>query len=783
MDMNRPYSKALPTTRLGNASTDAHGNGHHNTRYREPMPDPALDAGLPLTGTGGTTHPNLFKLVHRLLRGRYILTLSLAGAMAIVGAIFGFSSTHPMYRTTGTVSVQSQLPGGIGYGGGNSMAFIATQAALMQNDRVLQQAMEHEEWKALGLGTGPEAQETLRDSLDISQVPGSTDLLYITSTARSSDLTKAAVKSILQAFSNFGQTDDARALDATTSAYRDRKNQIERTIKDAKEQLIELSKDFGTTDLSTIINQKRAQIADVDAQIAELETRLSEMPVGSDPAAPTPLTPDRSSQDHKWSPQEIARVDPTMKAYVDAESNAASTYEALRQRFSEQHVAVKRAADDLAKIRIRVKMYADQWTPSPDLKEHAQVLGSGDRKQIEQWLSEKRAIKEQRIEDSRRMNETQIRITAVLDQIKRDESRLAEIQANIDALNMRAQIAIETNPTGRMRVVSDGSTPLKPSVDRRKQYAAAGFVLGGGLPVAFMLLLGLMDRRFRYSDDANETGITAPLLGILPILPPDVRDEERRAMAAHCVHNIRVLLQLSGEVGGAKVFAVTSPTAGDGKTSLVLSLGLSFAASGSRTILVDFDTVGTGLSASLDARGGPGVLDAIRTGQVASSVQTSGVDDNLFIIPSTPGDDIHVSRVSTSSVRRLIATLRDQFDVVLIDTGPILGSIEASLAAAQADGVVLVVGRGQHHTYVKRAIDRITAVGGRLAGMVFNRATASDFRRSVSAASVRSIPRGLPAGPSSRGSGGLANAGPIASTVVRGMEGPTPPKHDHRHAR
>jgi Mrp family chromosome partitioning ATPase len=284
-----------------------------------------------------------------------------------------------------------------------------------------------------------------------------------------------------------------------------------------------------------------------------------------------------------------------------------------------------------------------------------------------------------------------------------------------------------------------------------------------------MLLLGLVDRRLRFSDDTADNGINAPLLGILPILPADLRDQERRTMAAHCVHNIRVLLQLSGEVGGAKVFAITSPTAGDGKTSLVLSLGLSFAASGSRTVLVDFDTVGTGLSASLDVRGGNGVLEAIRTGNVAGCVRPSGVDDNLFIIPSSPGDDIHVSRVSTNSVRRLVAALRERFDAVLIDTGPILGSIEASLAAAQADGVVLVIGRGQHHNYVKRAVERILAVGGRVAGMVFNRATASDFRRSVSAASMRSIPRALPSGPGGRGSG-LSNAGPIATVVARDVD-------------
>ncbi len=770
--MNRTYTKALPNARGEIFQAVPQGNGRYDATPPGQRWDPPPNIGGDnLSGAGGPSNPNLFKLVHRLLRGRYMLTLSLAGAFALIGAILGFTSTRPMYRTTGTVRVQSQL-GGLGSYSGNSLAFLATQAALMRNDRVLQLAVENGDWKSIGMGTDPQSQEDLADSLDISQVPGSTELIYITSTHRESKFTKAAVKSILWAFIQFQQSDQDRLTDATTAAYQARKNDTERAIRESGAQILELSKEFGTTDLKSAIDQKSMQINEVEAQINALDMRLAEIPTESPSKDAVPLSP--KPAERKWSPLEISKVDPTMKQYLDEEAQVAAEYESLRQRYSDQHNAVRRLADGLATIRIKIERYATQWKADPAIEEQVQVLSSGNRQEIEAVRANKVGVREERRNERNRMSLTQQRIDALKEQIKRDEVRLTEIQSSIDEQTMRLQIMSQTNPT-RMQIVSEGFTPAGPSVDRRKQFGAAGFVLGGGMPVAIMLLLGLMDRRFRYSDDASDTGINAPLLGILPILPPDVHDEERRAMAAHCVHNIRVLLQLSGEVGGAKVFAVTSPTAGDGKTSLVLSLGLSFAASGSRTCLVDFDTVGTGLSASLDVRGGLGVLDAIRNNDAGPCIRQSGVDPNLFIIPSSRGDDVHVSRVSTSSVRRLLEQLRNQFDAVIIDTGPILGSIEASLAAAQADGVILVIGRGQHHTYVKRAVDRITAVGGRLAGMVFNRASAADFRRSVSAASMRSVPRGLPAGPSSPASQ-RSNVGPMASSV-RGFD-----PDDHRAA-
>ena len=68
-------------------------------------------------------------------------------------------------------------------------------------------------------------------------------------------------------------------------------------------------------------------------------------------------------------------------------------------------------------------------------------------------------------------------------------------------------------------------------------------------------------------------GIT--LLGILPNLPDRLSDPEQAAIAAHCVHQIRTMLQINGGVEGGerRVFAVTSASPGDGKTSLTLALG------------------------------------------------------------------------------------------------------------------------------------------------------------------------------------------------------------------
>ncbi len=752
---------------LGEVRTVRRLGGAGEQRY-------VYDAALGDTGDGhhGHAHPSLFKTVHRLLRGRYAITLVIAGVLGIAGAVGGYVSTKPKFRTTGQVQVESMLPT-TGLGGpslysplGNVSTYVATQAALMRSDRVIEAAMDSAEWRALGLGSGDTGQRDLLASLEIRESPTSPELIEVSSTHEEKRFTQAVVKSLLKAYQTLHQEEEDRASDSQGRALRERRTQINAKINELNAQILDLSREFGTPDLGSALEQRTRQIDQLDEQIQRIKLREADLAALVEAGTPRAPTPPSGAQ--SWSAERIAQLDPRVVPLLDQLRLAEAEHKELTQvrRYGEQHPAVKAAGSRVSRAQAMIDDFVTKWQPPPQVQEAAAAMNSTDPEEVK--------IKRARLEELRagmsaeraKMSEVQQRIAAMRDQIRREEQDLGSVETAISSLALQISVVREYNSTGRIRVRSEGFTPAYPTVDRRKSFAAAGLALGGGAPVALMLLLGLLDRRLRYSDDTGQEGIGAPLLGILPILPPDVKDEERRAMAAHCVHNIRVLLQLSAEAGGAKTFCITSPTSGDGKTSLALSLGLSFAASGARTVLVDFDTVGTGLSSSMDLRGGEGLVEAVLRGELNGCVHPSGVDDRLFLIPSNPGDELHVSRFSTGAIRRLVKQLRDQFDMVLIDSGPILGSIEASLACAQADGVVLVVGRGQHHAFVRRAVERIQAVGGVLAGIVFNRATAQDFKRSVSSGSVRSVPRGLPPGAGGAPRSGLSKAGPLARTVA-----------------
>src|SRR5258708_17517318 len=81
-----------------------------------------------------------------------------------------------------------------------------------------------------------------------------------------------------------------------------------------------------------------------------------------------------------------------------------------------------------------------------------------------------------------------------------------------------------------------------------------------------------------------------------------------------------------------KVYMITSASAGDGKTSLTMALGLSFAASGSRTLVIDSDMVGQGLTARLKAKQSEGLLEALGAGTLHGRVKKT-TTPNLYILP------------------------------------------------------------------------------------------------------------------------------------------------------
>lgn len=202
-----------------------------------------------------------------------------------------------------------------------------------------------------------------------------------------------------------------------------------------------------------------------------------------------------------------------------------------------------------------------------------------------------------------------------------------------------------------------------------------------------------------------------PLISSLP--PHHPRAEATRIL--------RTNLQFSAIDRANKLIVVTSSVAGEGKSTISCNLAIAEASAGRRVLLVEGDLRRPRVGAYLGLENSVGLTtvllgdvkleDALQNvGATGLEVLTSGR------LPPNPSEIIQ-----TEATANLLAQLKDEFDVVIVDAPPLLPVTDASLLAAYSDAVVLVVRHGKTTLdQLTASMSRIEAVGARASGVVLN---------------------------------------------------------------
>jgi succinoglycan biosynthesis transport protein ExoP len=713
---------------------------------------------------GGDENP--LRKVHKLLRGRYLLAFVLGFVGAAAGAVAGYLSQKPAFKAEAmieikpVVAVRGALPTEQDRVLTMFSSYVTSQVARIQGEKAIRLAMQDPKWRAVRPGAPTEAAiNAFSDNLTVALAPRTNTMILVGYSSNSPDAKKeatAAVQSLLAAWQSEYGKDDAIQSTKKVEYWQ---NECQRIANDIQLKQMFIEEQTKVTDGDPSALRKW------EDSLVTHQMELDQLKLNVTIARSTMKEMENGTR-RKPTPDDWGRVDPTMASLIKTRNELSLTTRALIAQFGfPTHPAVVSRQKELNAVEEQITQTAAEldskylfvWKPD----------GTGGN-----LLSKDLSLMEQNIvQRTKQVQEENLRVQA----IRQAAAKIDSAKRQIEQLNVTAATANEALKDWMFRkdnlnltnIVSDGSL-AKADKDRRPIFAAVGFMGGAGIPIGLLLLFGLFDTRYRFSDEtaasaggAGVGGLT--LLGILPNLPDRLSDPEQAAIAAHCVHQIRTMLQINAGLEDRRVFSVTSASPGDGKTSLTLALGLSYAACGTRTLLIDCDLIGSGLSSRMNVSAPEGVLEAIANRSLMSYVRQTDVND-VSILPVGSAGNLHASTLSPQSLRRLIEEAEQHFEVVLIDTGPVLGSIEASLVCAAADAVILTVSRGQQRPMVERSLGHLAAIGARLAGVVFNRAQAQDFERSISGVSMRSV--GVPGLPR-----GARAAGPRLGPVARAVRG------------
>jgi Mrp family chromosome partitioning ATPase len=301
---------------------------------------------------------------------------------------------------------------------------------------------------------------------------------------------------------------------------------------------------------------------------------------------------------------------------------------------------------------------------------------------------------------------------------------LQQLKSELDDMNRRIEVLkTEASMPKRLEIVSIGEFPVAVQ-DRRIKMSAVCGAGAGFLPLGLMVLAGLLRRSYTYCAEITEDFATrTPFVAAIPDVDVD-DDVQLSDDASQCVHHLREAIRQN-----AHTFLITSPGQGDGRTSLVMSLALSICASGSRTVIIDADIVSRGMSKNLGLENAPGFYDALATCDVGSYVRLSR--SGVAIVPAGQARKSDAMAISAASLTKILQQMRETFDVVLIDSGPLLPCVETTVIARQVDGVVLAIGRGQKQAVARDAIVKLGQLKANVLGTVFNRVEVEDFYRSI----------------------------------------------------
>jgi capsular exopolysaccharide synthesis family protein len=200
-----------------------------------------------------------------------------------------------------------------------------------------------------------------------------------------------------------------------------------------------------------------------------------------------------------------------------------------------------------------------------------------------------------------------------------------------------------------------------------------------------------------------------------------VPHDRPRSPISEVYRSLRTSLLLS-TAEELKVIAVTSATAGEGKTATASNLGVVLAQLGRRVLIVDADLRKPRMHQVFRVSNRSGLVNQL-TGVVepdAVFVET-GVP-NLWLIPSGPIPPNPSELLSSDRMREWLNAMRSRFDYVIIDTPPSLAVTDATIVGALSDGVVLTFRAGKvTREDAKDCAERLRMAELRILGVVLNR--------------------------------------------------------------
>ena len=306
-----------------------------------------------------------------------------------------------------------------------------------------------------------------------------------------------------------------------------------------------------------------------------------------------------------------------------------------------------------------------------------------------------------------------------------------EAQANKalyeDFLNRFKQTSVQQDiQQADARAVATATPPGGPSYPNTSLYMSVALAVSMFSGIFLAFFIELLDNGFRTSDQLEKT-LGLSTLGMVPAIgmgrkAQEVVVTEPVALYSEAIRSVRTALRYSDVDNPPKIVLVTSSLPAEGKTVFATSLARSVARSGGRSLLIDCDLRRPGVTKLLGAATHLGLTDLFDgTATIDSIIQIDEVS-GMHFIPAKSGTANPQDLLGSQHMRLLLEQVRSRYDLVVLDSPPILVVSDGIILSHAADTTMYIVRweKTPRHV-VAGAIKMLRANGGHLAGAVLSR--------------------------------------------------------------
>jgi succinoglycan biosynthesis transport protein ExoP len=646
-------------------------------------------------------HRGMTKLLVRWYRLRALVKKFwwipvLTAFLGVAVQVWRFSNAPTSYVSTGKMNVTTQvnLPEKSRVVEETNF-FYGTQIELMQSAKVQSRASERIQVKNPGMAGSA--------ALSVSIVHG-TSIFVFRAEGTDPAYTRAYVDACMEEYINLKKEMRQQSSDQTGVAVGEQISRVEKELSQAQDELFAFQQENNVVVMEDEGNTTGNQLISLNNQVSSLKTdyqllenlnldqmdHLAEM---SARAAAQPA-PDPAKGDGGDAAASGKKSDAGVIALAGPESDYLAAKKQLQMMDADfrdlsrdlkpEHPKLVRIKEEMERMNRMLDVYKEQTLQSLTSRRESLKLQIENLQKVIAETETKSLGLNRKLNDYKRLKEK-------VERLKADRNQLTVNLGDIDKGKQLDQ---------DMVAVFEPATAPYPIRPNLLSALLNGMLLGGACGLGILFLLDRVDDRISSLEDLNET-FDEPLIGQIPYETAAGRDfaaailqpDDSRSAYAESFRNLRssILYMAVEDKERPRMVMITASVPDEGKSVISCNLAATMAQGGNRVLLVDADMRCGVVEKGFKIKPAPGLSNILMRQMPWKETVQSSAYPNLWIIPR--GDAVRGTGelLLGDLASTLFKEMREAYDFVVVDTGPVMATDDTATLAPRMDGVLFVV--------------------------------------------------------------------------------------------